>query len=69
MEQDDILTAPEVAKAGQLDLEKVLRELRLMKGQPNHRYYTHVLLVILFVLRHPIASTSIAAVLWYFHLG
>jgi hypothetical protein len=39
-----------------VNFERILRELRLMKDQPSHRYYAGVALVALFLLRHPITS-------------
>lgn len=50
------------------NLEKLLRELRLMKDQPNYRYYAAFGLVLLAMLRHPFLSAAVAAfLLWYQH--
>lgn len=46
-----------------VNFERILRELRLMKQQSNHRYYAGVLLVALFLLRHPVASVLALTVL------
>jgi hypothetical protein len=47
-----------------LNLENIVRELRLMKGQPAHRFYAVLALVVLFVLRHPVASLLAAFATW-----
>jgi hypothetical protein len=46
-----------------VNLERILRELRLMKGQANHRFYASFALVVLFALRHPVTSIAAAALL------
>ena len=49
----------------ELNLENIVRELRLMNGQPAHRLYAVLALVVLFVLRHPITSLIAALLTWY----
>ena len=47
-----------------LNFENLIRELRLMKSQPNHRFYAVMGVVLLFILRHPIASLLASLVAW-----
>ncbi|MBT0963905.1 hypothetical protein [Denitromonas iodatirespirans] len=44
------------------NLEQLLRELRLMKDQPNHRYYAALGIVVLALFRHPIISVALAVI-------
>lgn len=48
-----------------MNLEKLLRELRLMEKQPNHRYYAAATLVLLALLRYPFFSAAIALFSWH----
>ena len=48
-----------------LNLENIIRELRLMKSQPGHRFYAVLGLVILFILRHPVASLLAGLLAWH----
>ncbi len=48
-----------------MNLEKLLRELRLMKEQPGHRFYAAVTLVLLALLRYPFFSAVIALFSWH----
>ncbi|MES2089008.1 MAG: hypothetical protein V4532_03360 [Pseudomonadota bacterium] len=47
-----------------MNLENIVRELRLMKSQPAHRFYAVLSLVVLFILRHPIASLLAVFATW-----
>ena len=48
-----------------LNLKNIIRELRLMKSQPDHRFYAVLGVVILFILRHPVASLLAGLVAWH----
>ena len=48
-----------------LNLENIIRELRLMKNQPSHRFYAVLGVVILFIVRHPVASLLAGLAAWY----
>lgn len=49
-----------------MNVEKLLRELRLMKDQPTHRFYAVLGLVFVVVMRHPLASAAVLGLLsWH----
>ena len=48
-----------------LNLENIIRELRLMKSQPGHRFYAVLGVVVLFILRLAVASLLAGLVAWH----
>lgn len=40
-------------------LEPMLKELRLMRAQPGHRYYAQVVIVALWMFRRPISAALV----------
>lgn len=48
-----------------LKLENIIRELRLMKSQPGHRFYAVLGVVLLFILLYPVASLLAAFLAWH----
>ena len=56
---------PSIGWERTLNLENIIRELRLMKNQSGHRFYAVIGVVILIIVRHPIASLLAGLVAWY----
>lgn len=48
-----------------MNLEKLLRELRLMKNQPSHRFYAALVMVLLVLLRRSFLLAVGALFSWH----
>lgn len=48
-----------------VNFDKLIRELRLMKDQPGHRYYAALVLILLVLLRYPLLSAVAALFSWH----
>lgn len=45
-------------------MENIIRELRRMSSQPGHRFYAVLGVVVVLILRHPVASLLAGLLAW-----